>query len=378
MPIEPYTQLAQKTAYVSTSNESELTSYTPPSLLAQIGAIETWINFTEKYANIMLPGLWHFPPGPDIPSDLLLPFAEFAKLHNIQAAAPIFTVVSNIGVGGIEDVLTLYVMFAFGLPVTQEFLKGSLFKAANLSNSVLYDRAYDLLKDDVLLQSRVTSGERSSDGVKLVVCGADGSKKLVKAKRLLFAPPPSLKNLAPFGLNANETDVLKTWAPTWSFAAVARIPGVPSNHSIYYYAPDAAPSNYLGIRDWPWTLSLTSAPGVPANEHLFEVLFATNYSITHAEAKTTITAAIHNLTSSGPFPSSDSTVDVVAFVDHNSIFWRQSAAELRDGIVQDVYALQGQHLTWYTGGLWSEDYTGNVWAFTDTVLPKLLASLDSG
>ena len=382
IPITPYAQPAQQSVYVSSTNGSNLTSYTPPSLEAQIGAIQTWLNLTQQYANITLPGLWNFPAGSDIPPDLLLPFGEFAQRYGIQAAAPIFTVVSNVGVGGIEDVLTLYVLFAFGIPVTQEFLNNSLFVPANLSNSVLYDRAYDLLQDDVLLQSRVTIGERSENGVKLVVQGTNSTnKKLIKAKRILFTPPPSVENLAPFGLAANESAALSTFTKTWSFAAVARIPAIPSGYSVYYYAPDATPDNYLGIRDWPWTLSLSTAPNVPANEHIFEVLFATNYSISHDDAKLMIASAVQNLTTSGTFPPNSTAVnpsiDFLAFVDHNSILWRQSASELRAGIVQDVYALQGQHSTWYTGGLWAEDYTGNVWAFTDTILPKLLASLDS-
>jgi hypothetical protein len=383
VPITPFTQSAQQSVYVSTSDGSNLTSFTPPSLADQIGAIETWFNLTQQYANITLPGLWNFPAGPDIPSDLLLPFGDFARIHGIQAVTPLFTSISNVGIGSIEEVLTLYVLFAMGIPVTQEFLNSSLFMPANLSNSVLYDRAYDLIQDDVLLQSRATIGERSTTGVQLVVESTNGtSKKLVKAKRMLFTPPPSVKNLAPFGLEANETAALSTFTGTWSFAGVARIPAIPSGYSVYSYAPDSTPDNYLGIRDWPWTMSLTSAPNIPADEHLFRVLFATNYSISHADAKKTIASAVQNITTSGTFPPNSMTggnytIEFVAFADHNSILWRQSTSELRAGIVQDIYALQGRNSTWYTGGLWSADYTGDVWAFTDTVLPMLVADLHS-
>ena len=289
--------------------------------------------------------------------------------------------ISNVGIGGLENVLTLYVMFVMGQPVTRGFLDSSLFGPANLSNSVLYDRAYDLLQDDALLQSRVIEANRSNDGVELVVLGSGGTKKLVRAKRLLFTPPPSVENLVPFGLSPSEIATLSTLIRRWSFAGVARVPSIPANTSVRYYAPAADTTNYLGIRDLPWSLSLTSAPSVPAEEHLFEVLFATNYSISEANAREIITEAVQNLTASGTFPprsSNDRTVEFEAFTNHNSILWRQSTSELRSGIVQDVYALQGRRSTWYTGGLWTQDYTGNVWAFTDTVLPRLLASLSSG
>lgn len=290
----------------------------PPPIEDQIGAVARWYNLTQKYANITLPGLWNFPTGPDIPSDLLLPFGEFARRYGIEATTPFFTTISNVGVGGLEDVLTLYVLFAMGIPVTQEFLNNSLFVPANLSNSVLYDRAYNLLQDDVLLNSRVTTGNRSDSGVSLEVQSKNGtSKKLIKAKRMLFTPPPSVQNLQPFGLEANETTALSTFTGTWNFAAVARVPAIPAGYSVYFYAPDADSNNYLGIRDWPWTLTLTTAPNVPADEHLFEVLFATNYSISHDEAKSIIASAVHNLTTSGTFPANstagNSTIGFVAF-----------------------------------------------------------------
>ena len=376
IPIAPYAQGPQNSIYVSTSNASKLNSYVPPSFPAQIAAFATWQKFTAKYADILSSGLWNFPKGNNIPSELLLPFGEFARKNGMEAVAPLFGVISNVGVGGLENVLTLYVMFAMGQPVTSEFLNSSLFVPANLSNSVLYDRAYNLLRDDVLLKSKVTASQRSNNGVELIVRRSNGSKMLVKAKRLLFTPPPSIANLAPFGLSSNERATLSTFTGTWSFTSVARIPCIPANTSVYYYAPAADSTNYLGIRNWPWTLSLVPSPDIPAGEHLFEVEFAQNSSISEKDARKTIKEAVQNLTASGTSElGKNCGVEFVAFSNHNSILWRQSVSELRSGIVQDVYALQGRHSTWYTGGLWSEDYTGNVWAFTDTVLPRLLASL---
>lgn len=114
---------------------------------------------------------------------------------------------------------------------------------------------------------------------------------------------------------------------------------------------------------------MTSAANVPGEEHLFGVLFATNYSITHAEAKKTTAAAVGELfegqastsNNTGSEPA-DCGMDFRAFVDHNSVIRRQNPDQLRDNIVHDIYALQGRKSTWITGGLWSADYTDNVWA----------------
>ena len=328
----------------------------------------------DQFTYELLPGFWNFWDPQNIPSDLLLPFGEFAERHGIEAAYPTMSVLSNVGVGGVKDVLTLYVYFAVGKTVTSGFLNANLFVPKGFSNNELYDRALKLLHKDVMLQSQVIAVARNAAGVKLVVQCADGSKKLVKAENLLFTPPPSLHNLAAFDLDSKEKAPLSTWTGTWSFGSVARNPSIPENHTVLYYSPAAVPENYLDTRDYSYTLSIASA-GDPGTG-LFKVLMATTYPISHAGAKDLISAAVKNLTTSGTFSkSTDTSIEFFDFVDHNSILWRQSPEQLRSGIVQDVYSIQGHRSTWYTGGLWGQDYSTNVWAFTDTVLPMMLAGM---
>lgn len=334
---------------------------------------------TNTYARQFGPGLWDFFAPGTIPAELLLPFGQFATECNMMAAIPLMQIISNVGVGGIEEILTLYVMFAFGQPVTSEPLNSFLFVPANHSNSYLYERAYDLLKDDFLLESEAYRVHRIDDGVALVVGGKNGSRKLVQAKQMLYTPPLSVRNLAGYGLEANETAVLMTFTDTSSFAAVARVSAIPADLNVYWASPDAVPDNQLGIRDGPWTLLLTVAPRVPGDEHMFEVLFASDEPYMHAQAKAKIIAEVQQAIHAGAFGADNATtnsaVDLVAFADYSLILWRQSARTLRSGLVQDFYKLQGRKSIWFTGGLWAEDYSGNVWAFTDTVIPRILASL---
>lgn len=70
-------------------------------------------------------------------------------------------------------------MLAMGEVVTREFLNGSLFMPDGSSNSELYRRAYDLLKEDVFLESKVRSATRNDNGVELVVRSKDGEEKLI-------------------------------------------------------------------------------------------------------------------------------------------------------------------------------------------------------
>lgn len=94
----------------------------------------------------MLRGLWNFLDGSDIPAELLLPSREFAKQHGIEATAALFTSISNVGVGGIEEVLKHHVMFVTGGVITREFLNSSLFQPDGFSNSELCNRAYQYSK----------------------------------------------------------------------------------------------------------------------------------------------------------------------------------------------------------------------------------------
>lgn len=381
IPITPYGSALLPSVFVSTTDGSNLNEYSPPAFPEVTAAFQRWLNITTTYERQFGPGLWDFFAPGTIPEELLTPFGEFAVERNLTAAIPLFQTISNVGVGGLSDVLTLQVILAMGEPVTREFLNSSLFVPANHSNSYLYERAYNLLKEDVLLSSEATAVHRTDSGVSLIVKSKDGTRRLIKAKQLLFTPPPSKENLALYGLDANETTAISTFSKTWSFAAVARIPAIPSGINVYWTSPDAVPDGPLGIRNNPWTLLATTAPNVPAEEHLFEVLFASesDQPYTHEQAKAKITAEVQQAFKAGSFgvvnSSADCTVDFVAFADHNSILWRQNATMLQNGIVQDVYKLQGRKSTWFTGGLWSEDYSGNVWAFTDTVIPRILEKL---
>jgi len=380
VPVTPWVghNAPLPSVYISTADSSNLTAYKPPAITDTMEALERWLNVTTTYERQFNPGFWDFFAPGTIPEELLTPF-EFAVERNLTAAIPLMQVISDIGVGGLSNYLTFQVLHAFGHVVTRETLNSSLFVPANHSNSYLYEQAYNLLKEDVLISSEATAVHRTDTGVSLLVSARNGTRKLIKAKQLLFTPPPSIENLALYGLDANETAALSTFTKTWSFAAVARIPAITPGTNYYWTSPEAVPDNQLGIRNGPWALAVTTAPNVPAGEHLFEVLFASNDAYTHDQAKSKITAEIQQAIEAGSVSAgsggTDCTVEYVAFADHNSILWRQNKTTLQGGIVQDVYKLQGRRSTWFTGGLWSEDYSGNVWAFTDTVVPRILERL---
>jgi hypothetical protein len=72
-----------------------LEEHSAPSTHATNGAFQRWIFVTSNYEEILEPGYWDFPSSADIPADLLMPFGEFAKLNNLEAAVPRIVTISG-------------------------------------------------------------------------------------------------------------------------------------------------------------------------------------------------------------------------------------------------------------------------------------------
>lgn len=92
-----------------------------------------------------------FLPNP-VPDDLLLPFGEFvAKYEDISDAVSIIFDYCQ-GLGDVLHQPTLYVFKLFNLNTIKDLADGFIF-TKNGDNSDIYNSAYTMLKNNVLLQS---------------------------------------------------------------------------------------------------------------------------------------------------------------------------------------------------------------------------------
>ncbi|KAF1948364.1 FAD/NAD(P)-binding domain-containing protein [Byssothecium circinans] len=364
---------ALTTLNVDITTGALLTTYTPPSSAATTAAFRTWLEFVEEHESLLEPGYWNFPAPTAIPAEFLTPFGDFARTHGVEAAVPRIAAISDVGVGGLAQILTLDVIQAFGAPITRGVLDGTLV-APQGSNSLLYQRAHALLKNDIYLNASVKRAERNSTGARLVVSTPQGDA-VIHAKQVLWTPyPHHAKNLRTFAEDARETEVFASWAPSWSFVAVVHIPCIPENFSVQYLPPTAAPANYLAVRDYPYTLRLDSTG--PGGMQLFRMLFSTNYSITHDEVKATVAQNVQNLVDARTLNyTANCEIDFRAFADHTGVTWPRGRTELENGFVQKLYGLQGWRSTWWTGRSWTGYYSSAVWTFTDTVLERMIGAL---
>jgi hypothetical protein len=250
-------------------------------------------------------------------------------------------------------------------------LAGTLFRPEGY-NGLVYERALELLRRDVLLSSTVHETKRTPNGVELSIKQGD-INYLVKARRVLYTAPPSISNLAPFYPDDKETSVFSTFTVDSELVGVVKAICLPENYSITYLPSAAVPSNQLALKDWPYSLRLDSTG--PSGLGLFRVVFGANYTLTGDEFKELVTKSVQDIQDAGTI-TTKCDAEFKAISDHTRALWKQSAEQLQNGLVQDLYALQGYRSIWYTGYAWSAPYTSTVWAFTDTVLEKLLADLE--
>jgi hypothetical protein len=348
--------------------------YTPPAANDTTDALKRWLQFVEKYKEFTEPGFWNFPPPDKIPVEFLTPFGMFARGRKIEAAVPRIATISGVGIGDLQIIPTLHVVQAFGWAVAKDVVEGTLIQPTS-SNSLLYQRAYELLKDDVRLDATIQETERDSQGVRIVIQSeSNNTRTLIKAKRVLWTPYPSQENLRTFDQDDKELQVFEPWVPEWDYVGVASIPCIPENTSIQYLPRKVEPSNHLAVRDHPYSLTLGTTG--PSGLNLFRVMLGANYSVTYEEARDMVISGVQKLIAAETLNrTGHCEVDIKALSAHSGAVWPRNSEALKRGFVRELYSLQGYRNTWWTGRSWCEEYSSNVWTFTDTVLERLLKTL---
>jgi len=163
----------------------------------QVTGVEASNNYTAYAAQLAkYPYLlysWNLPSP--VPSDLLLPFAEFIAKYDLQDVA--YSLFQD--GEGFDNFLNELTINIFKL-VDESFLDaaapGGSIVPPNHDNGAIYTQAAAQLGSDVLLSSTVVDAQRPSNGssgVSLVVQTPSG-KKLIQASKLLISIPPLLDN----------------------------------------------------------------------------------------------------------------------------------------------------------------------------------------
>ncbi|KAJ6033806.1 hypothetical protein N7444_011577 [Penicillium canescens] len=339
--------------------------YTSPTAAEQLAAFQKYVELCEKYEGMMLPGLWNFPTADNIPEDLLLNFGDFARKYEIEAAVPTIWDISAVGLGQLETQPTFYVMQSFPAPLARVYTgKARTLYVASHRNQEIYDRVSETLGDDVLYSSTVVNAKRTPNGVSIIAKGTDGHQTEIRAKRLLIAIPPTVPNLSPFKLDKRNST-----AYTQAYAGGVVASNLPLNTTII----NSAPRNWLGLPDLSllqWYKNLDS----PDRYH--KVMMFGNETLDSDGSKALVEQSYRQLVGAGSLPeASGKGLEWLHFQYHGSVNIRASLEDLKAGFIQEMYSLQGHLSTWYTGAAWSAQLHTPTWAFSDSVIPRLVEGL---
>ncbi|KAJ3527059.1 hypothetical protein NM208_g9995 [Fusarium decemcellulare] len=350
----------------------EWINYTAPTADEQTEAFHRYVKATEPYENIMLDGLWNFPTPDKIPEELLIPFGDFAKKHGFEAAVPTIWRDSAVGLGDVKIQPTFFALQSYPAPMARVYIgEGQVLSAASHRNQDLYDAVADALGDSVYYNSVVVSSKRTSKGVSVTAKTSDGQLTRINAKRLLIAIPPVPENLAPFDLDKHERSIVAKTHHSKVFAGGVTASKIPFNTTIKNVVPTS--NNWL---DYPDLDFLQWFKGMNATNNNHKVMAFSDEDLDIDGARALVEESYKKLLEAGSLEGGDADLEWITWEDRGGANVRSSLEDLKAGWVQELYSLQGRRSTWYTGAAWSVQLHTPTWAFSETVVSRLIKSLE--
>ncbi|KAF5978849.1 hypothetical protein FBULB1_5996 [Fusarium bulbicola] len=309
----------------------------------------------------------YFKKG-EVPEDLLLPFGEFLEKYQLGSALSFLRTL--IWLSDATHTPTWNVMAVVGEPQLAAFgfgLTGPSFKYPSTGSTLtLYDNVYNLIKDDVLLESTVAWSKRTSQGSELVVQTPSG-KKTIKAKKVLFAATPSPDNVGTWDLDTKEKSLFSKFSWETLYVGVVGKTSLPETVSGITNTADNATNFYLPRGDF------VDAYSRSGEQDLWTTRVLGTASLTAQKAKALIKQVFTNIDEAGTYDVT--TPDILAFASHGLTVPKVGSQELEGGFYNKIYALQGQRNTFWTGLTWAPDYTPILWDFTEKLFPQILSGL---
>ncbi|KAJ4354622.1 uncharacterized protein N0V89_006359 [Didymosphaeria variabile] len=363
--VDPNAVSVTGTYDLRTSKEVNITS---PSQTNVGAAFAKYAEFLAKYPRLN-DGM--FLPDP-VPEDLLMPFGDFAKKYGIEdAVATMFNY--NPGLGDILTVPMIENQRVWGQSLVQQ-LAGGFLTTKHHNNSELYSKAQAelLAAESLLLQSHVICSERSDGGVKLIVQTPAG-RKLIKAKKLLITIPPRLDFLAPFNLSAHERSIFGKLIDAGYYTSILNNTGLPDDLSITNYRSDTA----YNLPQLPGVYGIGSTP-VPGLKLAYYGTPRSNstYPLSDQQVKSEIVNAIKTLQKANPETFSAEEPQFVEYSSHTPFYLQARPGDTKAGFYREMYALQGERNTFWTGATWRAQDSSDIWRYTEEeVLPGLVKEL---
>ena len=379
--ISTPSRLALTSKFADFDTGVELEGYESPPNDAVTAALGRYLEICEKYEHLIAPSYEKFPEK-DIPEELLMKFGEFVAKHQLEALVPRLFQVTGMGLGGVVDELTLFVMQIFGAPITRTFLGlADSFTPTSRRNQDIYDEIAKVLDKDVLYSSTVVLAHRDDQGVQLLVHGADRKLTLISAKKLLISFSPTMENIAPFLPDPAELEIFTSWGVNHVYAGIVTHPALPENYSFVNYPSSVVPSNWIELPRTPYVVRYEYMGGrnfrtlvTGTNSLDFDVNEA--QSLAKETFKRLLNDVVRTVNPEGVHEHQGEELEIIAWADHTTIHPHVSADKIRNGFFKKLYDIQGHRSTFYTGGAFAADFSTFLWEYNDQyLLPKLVSGL---
>ncbi|KAK0614523.1 hypothetical protein B0T14DRAFT_486819 [Immersiella caudata] len=376
--LQPNVRSVLDQHFVDFTTGARLAEYRPPSATDRSAALRSYLAAAEQFLPILEPGWWNFPAPNEIPADLLLPFRDFAAKYNLTAGIPQIFATTGFGKHNFMDSLTLFLMRSFDVNMVRTLLGlDANFVPVSRKNQDLYDAILTSLGPDALTSSTVTNGQRSSSdnqNVTLEVHNwATKTTTRVVAKKLLFTAAPTEENLQPFNLETEEESVFDNFYYSTSVVGIVSHPSLPLNASFINTPTAAQPQNWASAApSFPYNTRFENYP----NSTYYRVIAVGDRSFSLSDAKDVIQASFDRMVTAGTLQQTKPPQNLKFHLleSHGPVSASTSAEVLGSGFIQKLNALQGKRSTWFTGAAWSVHLTTSLWGFTDSLLPRLVAS----
>lgn len=325
--------------------------------------IQAYVDLLLKYPELTE---GFFLPTP-VPDDLLLPFGKIVTKYNITESAVNLVFLIGQGLGDILRQPSLYVFKIAGLNImTTDLLEGFVVTKNN-NNMDIYNKAYEMLKPNVLLQSYPIKVVRSPSGVKVTVKTPKGIK-LIKAKKLLISIPPKLCNLKGFDLSAHERSLFSQFQNTAYYTGLVRNTGLPPNTTV----ENINTRNLYNLPTLPGLYALTHT----TDDEIWDVKYGSPDELTDDYVKADVLNSLLVLQQMGIANKTVHAPEFIRFNSHTPFALTVSPEAIKALFYNKLNALQGERNTYYTGAALESQNSGLLWQFTNnSVLPLLINEL---
>lgn len=294
-----------------------------------------------------------------VPSDLLLPFGDFVRKHSLQSFAN-FLFHFGQGLGDLLRQPTLYVFKNFGSDIIRNLQTGFLTTALH-DNSLLYEAAQAYLGKNVLLNSEIIAMDRGGRRYAKVLIKTPSGLILIKSKKIVFSIPPKLNNLNGFDLSKSERKLFEKFRNTGYYSGLLRNTGIPDGLSVV----NTGRNTLYNLAPLPCMYSINPT-GIPG---LLSVQYVSSPPIPLHQVKEDILSTLKRLKIEGR--NTSATPEFAVFNSHSPFELTVPSRAIKAGFYKQLYALQGQRRTYYTGAAFHTQDSSLLWQFTEALLPSI-------